>query len=403
MGRLAADPVTVEIVPASPTHVALKDLLKQRAALRSGEPPGPLGEKVRRLRDNDVEAEFLTMLRDRGYNPKWPVAWALGVVRSRAAVPDLLGIVGVNRRGVGVRQHVAAEALGLIGDARATKALCGLLERAYTRRARLCVILSLRRLRDENALATLRKTVQVQDGVVSGAALAAIQTISGEDLAAKLVQTIVERGRSSVGTRESHQLIGMAEVAADALLGAFDRERSAKGVRFLGKYLRGIFRKGSERGRIGAAFARKLRSQDAAVCAEALQIVAWTMTPQLVQEVLPLLSHPSPGVRYHAAWALRSAKAERARGPLLRMLRNHTQWCDRAAIEPLLSYGDAGIDQAVIDEFRWGDRLFRLAVVDKYSKMRPERARKWLRGVAGRDRDRKVQDAARRALRRISE
>lgn len=380
-GRLRSPWVPLEVVPASPIHARVSGLIKQGKSDEVRRGLLKLGPKA--------EAELLRMLRDPGMDStdRTPVLYGLGMVRSKAAVEDLLPLLESRHD---AEAHAAAWALGEIGDKRACVPLCRLIEKLPPHSTlRTGALAALQHVADKRAVPTLRKLAASEDYQTAGRAIAALQAVTGEDHVGRAIAGLFPKDRKpgdDWGSKEAYhnffRLKYMGPIAADALLKAFEQADDEHRAKRLGTLLYLILQDGHEKERIVSAFLRKLSAKDPMVRRAMPFLLREQRTDRVIEALTARLEDDNDYVRKAAAEVLGNFKARQAAEPLLKMMRDHSRWGGRCAVLPLAKFEDATIEAAILAEYDKGNWEFRYRCLWAFGFHGSDKAAAWLADIA---------------------
>jgi HEAT repeat protein len=321
-------------------------------------------KRMRALPFLPAQRVLLRMLHDSRYQKEWAI-WALGIIGSRAAVPDLIALLGDT-----VLRDTAIVALGEIRDKRAAEPVCRVLNQ-YNKRY---VLRALMQIKDERTVPLLREYVTDSDAETSGRAMAALQHMTGEDWSRRLVSRFVS-GADGGGLQ--WRLRFMGEVATSAVLAAFEKAWEPDQVTALGDVLHGILQEGYHEDRITSAFLAKLGAREPRVRVVVLRLVRDIKRDDVVQAVITRLSDRDGGVARAAAETLGSLGSRQAIRPLLRLMHTHSRLAASAPV-PLAQFQEPGIEAAIMAEYPKGNAQFRSKCVYAAKAFVSEETRSWL-------------------------
>jgi len=379
VGTLKTPSVRLEVAPTSPIQQRIRRIVEKG---RSAE-----GRRQLLAMGPEAEAELLRMFRgDRSvHRPK--VIRALGMVRSKAAVGELIALLAGKDA---MEQHAAVWALGEIGDKRACVPLCRLIEKlpAYaTLRAE--ALAALQHVADKRAVPTLSKLAASDDYKTAGRALGALQAVTGEDYVGRMVASLFPKDRKpheAWGSKEAYdnflRLRHMGPIAADALLKAFETAADEHRAKRLAKLLHLLLLDAHHVDRIVPALLRKLIAKDPMVRKAMCFYLKEQKTDAVIDALIARLGDDHDSVREAAAGVLGALKVPRAAGPLLKMMRDHSRWSGRCAVVPLSNYEDPKIEAAIMAEYEKGKWAFRYRCLWAFGFRGSDKAAQWLADLA---------------------
>ena len=366
-------------------------------------PTSPIQQRVRRVVQNvhapearrqllamgpKAEAELLRMFRsDRSvYRPR--VIRALGMVRSKAAVAELIALLAGNDA---MEAHAAVWALGEIGDRRACVPLCRLIEKLRPHHGTLRgeALVALQHVADKRAVPTLEKLAASDDYATAGRALGALQAVTGEDYVGRMIASLFPKDRKpheNWASKEAYdnfmRLRHMGPVVADAVLKAFEAADDEYRAKLLAKLLHRLLLGAHHADRIVPAFLRKLTAKDPMVRRAMCFCLKEQKTDAVIDALLARLGDEHDSVREAAAGVLGNFKPPRAVGPLLKMMRDHSHWSGRCAVVPLSNFEDPKIEAAIMAEYGKGNWAFRYRCLWAFGFRGSDKAAQWLAEIA---------------------